>query len=220
MPLTPGQRVISLLEVLLGAFIVVGHNVLRIVPNEVPILFALFWISFRFRDGGWSVAGLRRPKSWTKVFVIAIIAALILQAGSVLLIQPLAHRIWPGPEHVSWVFQSRSPDWKAALQSLLIVWTFAALGEELGYRGYLLNRAGDLGNRSQLAYIAAMIFAAVLFGFGHFYKGPAGVAASTYSGLVLGGVYLLAGRNLWAPILAHGISDTVAVFAVFMGWAD
>ena len=43
---------------------------------------------------------------------------------------------------------------------------------------------------------------------------------STYSGLLLGAVFLLSGRNLWAPILAHGIADTVAVFAVFMGWAD
>jgi len=60
--LTLRQRLISLVEVFLGAFLVIGHNVLRIVPNEVPILFALFWISLRVRDGGWSVAGLRRPK--------------------------------------------------------------------------------------------------------------------------------------------------------------
>jgi len=60
---------------------------------------------------------------------------------------------------------------------------------------------------------------AVLFGFGHYYKGPAGVLDSTYSGLVLGGAYLLSGRNLWAPILAHGISDTFAVVVLFLGLA-
>jgi membrane protease YdiL (CAAX protease family) len=37
--------------------------------------------------------------------------------------------------------------------------------------------------------------------------------------LVLGGVYLLSGRNLWAAILAHGLSDTFAVLVIFMGWA-
>jgi len=31
--------------------------------------------------------------------------------------------------------------------------------------------------------------------------------------------YLVAGRNLWAPVLTHGISDTIAIFVVFMGWA-
>jgi len=29
---------------------------------------------------------------------------------------------------------------------------------------------------------------------------------------------LLAGRNLWASILAHGFIDTFGVIAVFMGW--
>jgi hypothetical protein len=65
-----------------------------------------------------------------------------------------------------------------------------------------------------------MLSVAVLFGFGHFYKGPAGVLDSTYSGVVLGSVYLLSGRNLWASILAHGISDTLAVAVVFLGWAN
>ena len=43
---------------------------------------------------------------------------------------------------------------------------------------------------------------------------------STFSGLVLGTAYLLTGRNLWAPILAHGIKDTVAVIFFAMGWAN
>jgi membrane protease YdiL (CAAX protease family) len=41
--------------------------------------------------------------------------------------------------------------------SLAIVWTFAAFGEEMGYRGYLLTRAADLGNRTAWAYWIALI---------------------------------------------------------------
>jgi len=217
--LTSRQRLISLFEVFLGAFIVIGHNVLRIVPNEVPILFTLFWISLRLRDGGWNVAGLRRPKSWTGVVVMAFVGAFVLQLGSEFAIQPLASHFWHQPEQVSSLLQTPSLDWKAALRDLLIVWTFAGFGEEAAYRGYLLTRAADLGNRSKVVYIVAMIYVAVLFGIGHFYKGPTGVVDFTYSGLVLGGVYLLAGRNLWASILTHGISDTFAVFVLFTGWA-
>ena len=217
--LTPSARWLSFLEVLLGAFLVIGHNVFHIVPNEVPILFVLFWISLRLRDGGWRVAGLTRPQSWGKTLLMAMVAAAVLLLGSQYVVEPLAGHFWHRPEQVSSLLKVPAYDWKFAARNLAVVWVFAGFGEEVGYRGYLLTRAADLGNRSKLAYVAAMLYVAALFGFGHFYKGPAGVMDSTYSGLVLGGVYLLSGRNLWASILAHGISDTIAVLFVFMGWA-
>ena len=219
-PLSSRGRWLSLVEFVLGAFIVIGHNVLHILPNEVPILFVLGWISLRLRDGGWKAAGLVRPKSWWKTVVLAICAAAVLQLGSELVVGPLGHRIWPAPQHVSHVVTSAALGWKKALISFLIIWTFAAFGEELSYRGYLLTRAAEIFGRSRYAYIIAMILAAVLFGFGHYYKGPAGVLDSTYSGLVLGCAYLFSGRNLWAAILAHGISDSFALVVVFMGWAS
>ena len=213
-------RGLSLAEFLIGGFIVIGHNVFHLLPNEVPILFILGWISLRLRDGGWKAAGLTRPHSWWKTVALAMGAAAVLQLGSELVVGPLGHRLWPAPQHVSKIIGSSSLGWKQALTTLLIIWTFAAFGEELSYRGYLLTRAADILGRSAAAYIIAMLLVAMLFGFGHYYKGPAGVLDSTYSGLVLGCAYLLSGRNLWAAILAHGISDTFALAVVFMGWAS
>jgi hypothetical protein len=99
-----------------------------------------------------------------------------------------------------------------------IVWTFAALGEEVSYRGYLLTRAADMGRRSRTAYWVSMIAVSVLFGFGHYYKGPSGILDSGIAGLLLGTAYLLSGRNVWASILAHGFIDTFGVIAEFVGW--
>ena len=219
-PLSPRYRAISLAEVALGTFLVIGHNVFHIVSNEVPLLAGLFFFSFCIRDHGYKIPGFTRPKSWGKTILIALAAAAILQLGSELVVGPLAAHFWPEPQHVSSLINGLAHNWKFALRNLAIVWIFAGFGEELGYRGYLLNRAADLGNRSKFAYIVAMLFVAVLFGFGHFYKGPAGIVDSTYSGLVLGGVYLLSGRNLWTAIFAHGISDSFAIIIVFMGWAS
>ena len=218
--LSSRARILSLVEFVFGGFIVIGHNVLHILPNEVPILFVLGWISLRVRDGGWKAAGLTRPNSWWKTAVIAGGAAAVLQLGSELVVGPLASRIWPGPQHVSHALESAALGWRQALTSLLIIWTFAAFGEELSYRGYLLTRAADIFRRSRPAYVMAVILVATLFGFAHYYKGPAGVLDSTYSALVLGCAYLFSGRNLWTPILAHGISDTFAVLVLFMGWAN
>jgi membrane protease YdiL (CAAX protease family) len=218
--LSPRDRILSFVEVVLGGFIVIGHNVFHILPNEVPILFVLGWISLRWRNGGWKAAGLTCPNSWWKTVAWAVGAAIVLQVGSELVVGPLASRVWPAPQRVSDVLESAALSWRQAFVTLLIIWTFAAFGEELSYRGYLLTRAADIFGRSKAAYFLAMVFVAILFGLAHYYKGPAGVLDSTYSGLVLGCAYLLSGRNLWAAILAHGISDTFALLVVFMGWAN
>ena len=58
-------------------------------------------------------------------------------------------------------------------------------------------RSADVGGGTRLAWIAGLFGSAALFGFGHFYKGPAGILDSGVAGLILGGVYLLSGRCLW-----------------------
>ncbi|HEY8053242.1 MAG TPA: CPBP family intramembrane glutamic endopeptidase [Steroidobacteraceae bacterium] len=99
-------------------------------------------------------------------------------------------------------------------------WGFAAFGEEVSYRGYLMQRAAQALGGTRAAWWAAVVISAVLFGFGHFYKGPAGIVDSGFAGLVLGAAYLWSGRNLWVTVLAHGFIDTFALLAVYLGLSD
>jgi len=217
--LTDGQRWISCAEFLLGAAIVIGHNVYHVIPNEVPILFVLGLISLRVRNGGWAVIGLRLPASWRNTFVFALAAA----AARILLGQfvtdPITAHFWP-PAIAPSGSEQITGHWIVALQWLLLVWTFAAFGEEISYRGYLVTRAAEVGNGSRVAYGIAVVLVSVLFGYGHYYKGPSGIVDSGMAGLVLGAAYLLSGRNLWVCILAHGFIDTVGLVAAFFGWAN
>ena len=210
-------RIFSALELLLGAFIVIGHNVFHVVPNEVPILFVLGLVSIRLRNGGWSAMGFKRPSSWVRLLIIALAAAALRIILGDLVIEPLTERFWP-PIVAPAGAETITGDIKLALLGLLIVWTFAAFGEEIAYRGYLLTRAAEIGRQTTAAYWVGIVFISVLFGYGHYYKGPAGILDSGVAGLVLGAAYMLAGRNLWASILAHGFIDTFAVFALFFGW--
>jgi membrane protease YdiL (CAAX protease family) len=84
--------------------------------------------------------------------------------------------------------------------------------------GYLMTRAADLGRQTRVAWLAALAVSAVLFGYGHYYKGPSGIVDSGMAGLILGGTYLLSGRVLWTSILAHGVIDTFGVTAAYLGW--
>ena len=214
---TPAARTLSAFELALGAAVVIGHNVFHVLPNEVPILVVLGLVSMRLRNGGFAALGFRRPASWTRVIAIALVAAAWRIALGYFAIDPLTALVWPpavAPEGV----ESITGDWRTALMYLGIVWTFAAFGEEIGYRGYLMNRAADVGGRTTIAWWISVVVVAVLFGFGHYYKGPAGMVDSGVAGLILGAAYLASGRVLWTTILAHGFIDTFGVVALFLGY--
>jgi membrane protease YdiL (CAAX protease family) len=215
--LSPAQRCLSLAELALGSAIVIGHNVYHIIPNEVPILVVLGLISLRLRNGGWGVMGLRWPVSWRQTVLFALGAAAVRILLGALVIDPLTARFWPPAIAPSGISQITG-HLMVALRWLVIVWVFAALGEEIGYRGYLLTRAADVGGRSKAAYWAGVLIVSVLFGYGHYYKGPAGIVDSGMAGLVLGAAYILSARNLWVCILAHGFIDTFGVVTLFFGW--
>ncbi len=215
----PRQRWISLFEFLVGSAIVIAHNVYHRVPNEVPILFVLGWISIRLRDGGWKMVGLQKPDSWRKTILWGVLAGvLIIIAGQ--FTGFVGAKIWHQAAKGPTILKEAKASWEAALLRLGLVWTFAAFGEEMVYRGYLMTRAADVGNRSKLAYLVALLASSVLFGYGHFYKGPPGILQSTVSGLILGAAYLLSGRNLWVSVIAHGCADTIVIAALFFGLAD
>ena len=174
-------------------------------------------VSVRLRDGGWSAIGFRRPESWLRLVLIAPAAAVLRIVLGDFVIEPLAGHWWP-PIHAPAGTEHIAGNIKMALLWLLIIWTFAAFGEEISYRGYLTLRAADVGGRSTAAFWLATLLVSVLFGYGHYYKGPTGILDSSVAGFILGSAYLLTGRNLWAPVLAHGFIDTVGVIVGFFGW--
>jgi membrane protease YdiL (CAAX protease family) len=215
--LTPLQRGLSLAELIVGSAIVLGHNVYHLIPNEVPILFVLGLLSLRLRGSSWAATGLKLPVSWRRTILFALAAAALRILLGDLVIDPLTAHFWPaavGPRGSDEI-QGHAI---VALQWLVLIWTFAAFGEEIGYRGYLLTRAAEVGGRSIPAYWVGNVVVAVLFGFGHYYKGPAGILDSGMAGLILGAAFILSKRNLWVCILAHGFIDTIAVIGAFLGW--
>lgn len=201
-------------ELLVAGALVMGANVFDVVPiSETPWLVALGWLSLRRRGRTWRTLGFRRPHRWITTVGAALAAAVALQLLSEFVIEPITGR----PDLSE--FHSLVGNLPASLGMLALVWTIAAFGEEMAYRGYVLERAATLGNYSSSAYAIAMVVVSFLFGLGHFYQGWAGVVGSTVSGLMFGLLYLKSGRNLWLPILAHGFSDTIGLALIYFGLA-
>ena len=93
----------------------------------------------------------------------------------------------------------------------------AAIGEEICFRGFLMKRLAQVFGENQYAWLAALVLSSVLFGWAHTEQGISGWIQEGLSGLLLGILFLSTKRNLTVPIVAHGVSNTVALVLIYLG---
>jgi membrane protease YdiL (CAAX protease family) len=212
-----------------GIFIADQHHL--IFFSKTPYLLALGWISLWVRGMKWSDVGLTRGQSWTRTLPLGIAWGLALELFQLYATQPLLTRLTgKGPDLTD--FLALRGNLTYCLVALALVWTLAAFGEELVWRGYLMNRVAGLfhnatpndslpnhamKHRSRVAWAVSLIVVNVAFGFAHSYQGWTGIIEEGLAGAFLGGMYLATGRNLAVPIVAHGVSDTLDVVLMFFG---
>ena len=159
---------------------------------------------------------MKRPARWRHTLLLGVAVGVVYQVFSLYVIEPLIVQLTGRSIDLSQFAQIKGNVFVLAI-FLLLVWTFAAFGEELVHRGYLMNRVAQLAGGSTRAWALSLVVVNVLFGVAHLYQGISGVAAVIAAGLVYGALYLWSGRNLWVPIIAHGVYDTVAFLLVFWG---
>lgn len=62
-----------------------------------------------------------------------------------------------------------------------------------------------------------MLLSSTLFGWGHTEQGLSGWVQEGLSGLWLGILFLVTKRNLAVPIVAHGVSNSLAFVLIYLG---
>ena len=103
---------------------------------------------------------------------------------------------------------------------VLVAWFAAGFGEELLYRGFLMDRLMRLRGMRGRKWPAAIIQAA-LFGLPHLYQGWGGVLVTATIGLFLAWLRFANRGNLWACIIAHAAVDTIMLSLAYsqsLGW--
>lgn len=209
------NKLFILIEVTIIASYIIIQNLYHILPlSEVPYLFIFAWIMLRLRGLRWRSIGLTKPESWLRTVILAIAIAVFLQLLSEFVTEPLISRFTHKQTDLS-DFKPLVGNTALFIIYFVLIWTLAAFGEELVYRGYTMNRMADIGNRTSLSWLISLLLVSGLFGIGHYYQGITGVIDSGISSLIFGSLYLYTGRNLWASILAHGFSDTIALLLIY-----
>ncbi|WP_370189197.1 lysostaphin resistance A-like protein [Qipengyuania sp.] len=192
-------------------------------PMSLLLTLAVLTLTMRARGVTWRDMGLIRLPGW-KAKALVLPKALVpfaLFAGAVALVLFVGEHTGLTRTDTAGVearWGSVEGDLAMLVLWLSIVWTSAAFGEEMFFRGYMVTRLADglAGVPGRLAI--AVLLPALIFGYGHYYyQGLFGLVMTGLIGLAFGISFLLLKRNLWPLVLVHGAIDTINFVALYLG---
>ena len=184
--------------------------------SKTPWLVVIAWASMRLRGIGWRDVGLALPPGWRRLAAIGVAAGIAMWLLEFFVTMPLLQRLlgyWPDLHE----FDDLVGNATLLAVYLALNWVLAAFGEEMVWRGYALSRIAEFCGGGTRAWVVALVVVNTGFGLAHLYQGPSGVIQATVGGVLLGVLCLATGRNLVAPILAHGIGNSIDFTVMFFG---
>lgn len=163
---------------------------------------------------------LEMPESWPSTLAWAVLGL----GGTIVIFTlgaQLVEAVGLGTPDPSFVLElvTESPQ-MFLLWIVGVAWFAAGFGEEMLYRGFLMDRLERLSGLRGRPW-AVLVVQALLFGLPHAYQGLGGMAVTAMVGLWLGWIRNRCGGNLWAAIIAHALVDTVMMSLAYgdrLGW--
>lgn len=172
------------------------------------------WVLHR-RGISWAALGLRRPERILPTVLMGVgvgVAGMLLAA----LVQRFMATSFPNiPPSDTTLFDSLNGNFSLLIFTLIILWTIIAIGEELIWRVFMINRFSALFGEDHSVSILGLFASVIVFGLVHSYLGIGGVISTSVLGLVFGAAYLLSKQNVWVPVIAHGLINTISFLSFY-----
>ena len=177
------------------------------------------WLLLRsqmwLQDLQWRDFGLKKPKKWLLTMIFAIAGTLGLHILISMILGPVVIKLTGKPVDAG-QFDILRGNVSALITGLVIVWTLASFGEEMVFRGYIMHTLARPFRNRRLGWMVAAAVSSILFGFGHAYQGITGMVLTGFVGMAYALAFFAAKRNLWLPIMIHGLYDTSAFLIIFL----
>lgn len=210
------SRALLLVEVLLVAGLFFADARHHVYFSKTPYLLVLGWLSLRLRGMRWKDVGFAAGPQWKTWALAGVLAGIVMEALELFVTRPLLVKATGQVPDLS-DFTDLVGNWQLLMGVLAGSWALAAFGEELVWRGWINNRCADLFGRNRAGWFGALAVSSVAFGLADANQGSIGVSENIIDGALLAALYFACGRNLIAPIVAHGITDTVDALIIFSG---
>jgi membrane protease YdiL (CAAX protease family) len=157
--------------------------------------------------------GLRKPRRLFVILAGGILGGVVLFFLVKLFLQHLCEIITHSQRDLS-SFDFTRGHLREHFPLILQVAVTAGVCEEIIYRGTIISRLQAIFPKGRMAKILILLFSAAVFGAAHAYQTPAGILVTGLIGLLLGVIYVGAGRLLWPAILVHATYDVLSLTAI------
>lgn len=229
--MTASPRHLLLLEVLIAALAAMTVKALISLvlwryagPLTLLTVLSGLTIYLRWRGLGWRHFGLiRLPKlkSWLLLPLQALLGVVVILAtgvgtatvGTAMGIEFMSEQPAGITDRFGAVADGSLPHYLLWIALSIFA---AGLGEELFFRGYMINRLRDALGSGVVMTAVTVLLPALYFGYGHvYYQGMRGLITTGLIGLSLGLLFLVYKRNLWPLIIAHAAVDCLVFTALY-----
>jgi len=198
-------------------FAIVFADSIGLVPiSQTLFLVPFIWLVMRLKKESWSTIGFTLPVGTGKYVFLGVLAGVLMELFAVYITTPLISGAF-GVEPDYSELKEIQDNVQLLVLYLVLSWVLAAFGEEICFRGFLMKRIAQLFGESQAAWLISLVLASAVFGWGHTEQGISGWVQEGLSGLLLGVLFLASRKNLVLPIVAHGVSNSVAFVLIFLG---
>lgn len=103
---------------------------------------------------------------------------------------------------------------------MLVMWVFAAFGEEFLNRGFYMKWLAKFMGSSKKSWVISAIITSAYFAAGHIYQGFRGAIGVFVWSLLISLIFMKNRKNLWLLILIHGLFDTVGITLLYFDKID
>ena len=188
---------------------------LSLADRNYGYFFGLFIALFLLWKSGWNWAkfGFGQKISLSTILkglLLAIIIFVIID----ICIQPFLE-IHYGEIDLSSVDDIRG-DFANFFILFLIMWVFAAFGEEFLFSGYYMKHLAEFMGNTNKTWLISVFILSIYFGISHNYQGTSGIIAVGLSSLIFHYAFYKNRTNLALLVFAHGFYDTIGLTLIYI----
>lgn len=189
--------------------------ILSIADRNFGYFFGLFIALFLLWKSGWNWAKFGFGKKISlntilKGLLLSIIIFVIID----ICIQPFLE-IYFGEIDLSSIDDIRG-DFASFLPLFLIMWVFAAFGEEFLFSGYYMKHLAEFMGNTDKTWLISVVVLSIYFGISHNYQGTSGIIAVGLSSFIFHYAFYKNRTNLALLVFAHGFYDTIGLTLIYL----